>query len=111
MNIGERIALLQEELKFEDERQEVLYSKFHRLEDAWPGDVEKNLTSEERLELLSLNEERQRKEFEALAVRREFLTWNSAEEAENNLRALLQDLRKPSDIVGRIIEIIEKTKR
>jgi hypothetical protein len=28
MSIGERIALLQEELKFEDERQEALYTEF-----------------------------------------------------------------------------------
>jgi hypothetical protein len=111
MNIGERIALLQEELKFEDEKQEVLYSELHRLCNPWPGDLENDLTSEEKQKLLSLNKERQRKESEALARRPEFSTWNSAEETESNLRPLLIHLRKTNDIVGRMIEIIMKAKR
>ena len=111
MNIGERIALLQEELKFEDERQDVLYPEFQRLCDPWPDDLEKILTFEERQELLSLNEARQREESEALVRRPEFLTWNSAEETESNLHALLQNLRKTNDIVGRMIEIIDKAKK
>jgi hypothetical protein len=48
MNIGEAIALLQEELKFEDERQEVLYAESQRLCDPWPEDLEKILSSDER---------------------------------------------------------------
>jgi hypothetical protein len=111
MNIGMRIALLQEELKFEDEKQEVLYSVLHKLSDPWPDSLEKNLTYEEKQELLNLNKERQRKESEALARRPEFSTWNSAEETESNLRAVLNDLRKTNDIVERIIEIIKKAKR
>jgi predicted nuclease with TOPRIM domain len=111
MNIGERIALLQEELKFEDEKQEVLYSELHRLCDPWPEGLEKNLTFEEKKELLNLNKERQKGESEALARRPEFLTWNSAEETQSNLRAVLNDLRKANDIVERIIEIIKKAKR
>ena len=111
MNIGERIALLQEELKFEDERQDVLYPEFLRFYDPWPDELEKNLTSEERRELLSLNEARQREESEALVRRPEFLTWNSAEETESNLLALLQNLRMTNDIVGRMIEIISKDKK
>jgi hypothetical protein len=74
MNTGERIALLHEELKFEDEKQEVLYSELHRLCDPWPDSLEKNLTYEEKQELLNLNKERQRKESEALARRPEFST-------------------------------------
>jgi hypothetical protein len=55
MNIGERIALLQGELKFEDERQEVLYAEFQRLCDSWPDDMEKTLSYDDRQELIRLN--------------------------------------------------------
>ncbi len=108
MNIGEKLVLLQEVLKFEDDRQEVLYQEFHRLCDPWPSDLEKNLTSEEKQELLMLNEERRRKESEAMARPPEFLTWNSAEETERNLHTLLQTLQNTNNIVERIIAIIKK---
>jgi predicted ATPase len=111
MNIGERIALLQEELRFEDEKKEVLYSELHQLFDPWPESLEKNLTFEKKQELPNLNKERQRGESEALARRPEFSTWNSAEETQSNLRAVLKDLRKTNGIVERIIEIIKKAKR
>jgi len=111
MNMGERIALLQEELKFEDDRQEVLYQEFHRLCDPWPSDLEKNLTSEEKQELLTLNEERRKKESEAMARPPEFLTWNSVKETERNLNTLLQTLQNTNDIIERIIVIIKIAKR
>ena len=111
MNIRERIALPQEELKFEDEKQEVLYSELHRLCDPWPDSLENNLTFEEKQELLNLNKERQKGESEALARRPEFSTWNSAEETQSNLGAVLKDLRKTNDIVEKMIEIITKAKR
>jgi hypothetical protein len=100
-----------EELKYEDEKQEVLYSELHRLCDPWPDSLEKNLTFKENQELLNLNKERQRGESEALARRPEFSTCNSAEETQSNLRAVLSDLRKTNDNVERIIEIIKKVKR
>jgi len=79
--------------------------------DPWPSDLEKNLTSEEKQELLTLNEERRRKESEAMARPPEFLTWNSAEETERNLHALLRILQDTSDFIERIIAIMKKAKR
>ncbi len=111
MDRGERIALLQEELKFEDERQEVLYAEFRRLCDLCPNDLDKIISSDERQELIALNKARERGESEALARRPEFLTWKSAEETESNLGALLCDLRRTNRIVERIIEILKKAMR
>jgi hypothetical protein len=110
MNIGERIALLQEELKFEDERQEVLYAEFHGLCDPWPDNLEKVLSSDERQELVTLNKARKREESEALARRPGFLTWKSGEETETNLGTLLRSLRETNNIVERIIKIMKKAK-
>jgi hypothetical protein len=76
MNIGERIALLQEEANFEDDRQEVLYQEFHKLCDPWPIALEKNLTFDQKQELLTLDEGRRRRESEALARPPESLAWN-----------------------------------
>ena len=55
MNIGERIALLQVELKSEDERQEVLYAKFHGLCDPCPNDLDKIISSEQNSHSFSSN--------------------------------------------------------
>jgi len=55
MNIGERIALLQEELKFEDERQEVLYAEFRRLCNLCPSDLDKIISSEQNSHSFSSN--------------------------------------------------------
>jgi hypothetical protein len=60
MNKGERIALLQEEMKFEDERQEVLYAEFWRLCDLCPNDLEKMISSDERQELITFSKARER---------------------------------------------------
>jgi hypothetical protein len=54
VNTGEKIALLQEELKSEDERQEVLYAKFRKHCDLWSDELEKNLSSDDRQELVIL---------------------------------------------------------
>jgi len=111
MNIGEAIALLQEELKFEDARQEVQYAESQRLCDPWPEDLEKILSSDERQELITLTKARIKEESEALARRPEFLTWKSAEETESNLGALLHSLREANAIVERTIEIMKKAKK
>lgn len=111
MNARERTALLQEELKLEDEKQEALYSELHKLCDPWSVSLETNLTFEEKRELLNLNNERLRRESKALARQPELSTWNSAEETQGNLRAVLNDLRRTNDIVESIIEIIRKAKK
>lgn len=111
MNIGEKIALLQEELKFEDERQEVLYAEFQRLCDLCSDDLDETISSDERQELITLTKARERGESKALARRPESLTWKSAEETESNLGALLSDLRRTNRIVERITEILKKAVR
>lgn len=111
MNIGERIALLQEQLKFEGRKQEVLYTELQRLCDPWPDDLKNLVSSEERQELITLNQVWTREESKALARGPEFLTWKSARETGSNLGILLCSLRKTNDIVERIIEIMKKAKR
>jgi len=55
MNMGEEIVLLQEELKFEDERQEVQYAEFRRLCDLCPNDLDKIISSEQNSHSFSRN--------------------------------------------------------
>lgn len=111
MNIGDRIVILQEELKFEDERQEILYTELHRQCGPWPDDLEKILSSGGRQELITLCSARKREESKALTRRPESLTWMSAEETERNLGVMLCDLKRTNRIVERIIEILKKAKR
>jgi len=108
MNIGERISMLQEELKFEDERQEALNAEFHTLCGRWSNDLEKALSFEERERLVAIDKALMKEESLALASRPEFLTWKSAEETEKNLTALLRSLRETNNIVEKIIVIMKK---
>ena len=106
-NIGERILILQEEVKFEDEKQEVLYNEYRKLFEHRLKDLIRKLTQNEHNELIHLEQKKMKEESEVLISGSDKLSWKTAEETEQNLKSLLEKLKKVNRIVERMIEIFE----
>jgi hypothetical protein len=106
-NIGERIVILQEEVKFEGEKQEVLYIKYREFFEPRLKDLISRLTQNEHNELIQLEEKKMKEESEVFISSPEKLSWKSTEETEKNLKSLLDKLKRGNRIVERMIEILE----
>ena len=104
-NISKRILILKEEIKFEDEKQEVLYSENWKLFGPWPKDKIEKLKEGECRELYRLKEKKMKEELEVSVLGPDYLSWNTAEETEKNLKALLEKLKRGNSIVERIVEL------
>jgi hypothetical protein len=93
------IRALMELVKYEDEKQELLYVLHKKLFEPWPEDIINKLTSAEYQELCNLNNEKTREEQDALLYNPSCVSWDTAQETKQNLGGLLDKLRKVNLIV------------